>query len=79
MATWLYVKNGGDCLWYKYYCRKCRKWIVFTLAWNLEAYGCKHYENKLPWKDGTIASNPGWFATKKWVKWYDLDEVEEYQ
>jgi hypothetical protein len=74
MATWLYVKNSGGTLWYKYYCRRCREWVTFTTSWNLPNYGCEHYRDRLPWKDCSIAENPGWFAYGRWERWYDLDE-----
>ncbi|MGB9763670.1 MAG: hypothetical protein ACPLW7_06785 [Minisyncoccia bacterium] len=74
MATYLYGKNAGGTLWYKYYCRKCRKWITFTTSWLLDTYGCSHYSDRLPFRDGSIVSNRAWFAYNRWIRLCDLDK-----
>jgi hypothetical protein len=64
----VYVKYTGGCMWYKYYCRHCKKWYKYTTAWNYEDYNmCKH-SYQLPVEDErTVADNSALGYPGLWV------------
>jgi hypothetical protein len=64
--------NSGNCIWYKYYCPSCRAWYTYTTSWNLADYNQCEHEYELPFRDGTIADNPAWFAHRRWVRVAEL-------
>jgi hypothetical protein len=79
MSYKVYAMNAGNCMWYKYYCPRCREWYEYTTAWNLSDYNQCEHRYDLPWSDGAVHSNPAWTRPGKWVVYGDLVEEEEQE